>query len=264
MNELAAVNLMLFLGLIGMGFGWRGGMRKLHGFYDITPAIKMVFWGIILGSFLALAVDELIFLPSLVLAEGGGGGTGTWPGLIVVLLVSSVVSLLVMFILSRRAVRLNKSAPTTGWAFGLSIGAMVSVRLGYQTIRAASEHSPLLWMNILILVVLMPQLEATICCGQGSRGQRGERWLALFWAIISRFIGYMFLTAALLSPIWWIFIIPPMMLGRSRAEKRWMLDSLTPDAQRRYRRVVAQAESRNRIHDERQRRWRDLAMDESE
>mgnify|MGYP001333924330 FL=1 len=49
LNELAQVNLMLFVGLIGMGFGWRGGMRRLHGFYDIAPAIRLVLYGLVLG-----------------------------------------------------------------------------------------------------------------------------------------------------------------------------------------------------------------------
>ena len=84
---------MLFFGLLGMGLGWQGGMRRLHGFYDIQPAVRMILYGLILGSFLALAIDELIFLPSYVLAAEGGGGTGTWPGLLVSLIVANLTSL---------------------------------------------------------------------------------------------------------------------------------------------------------------------------
>ena len=69
---------MLLVGLLGMGLGWQGGMRRLHGFYDIQPAVRMMLYGLILGSFLALAIDELIFMPSLMLAIGGGGNLETW------------------------------------------------------------------------------------------------------------------------------------------------------------------------------------------
>ena len=257
LNELAQVNLMLFVGLIGMGFGWQGGMRRLHGFYDIVPAIRLVLYGLVLGSFLAYAIDELIFLPSFVLAVEGGGDYRSWPGLIITFFVANLASLMTMFLLSRRSVRLNKSAPTSGWAFGLMLGAMISVKLGFQIIRIESGFSIGLVATIAILIFYMPQFEATICCGQGSRGQRGERWLALFWATFWRFFGYMFIVVALISPIWWLFLIPPLMVGISRAEHKWMMDSLTPEAQRRYRRVIAQSAKRERLHQQRQRRWQD-------
>jgi hypothetical protein len=257
LNELAQVNLMLFVGLIGMGFGWRGGMRRLHGFYDIAPAIRLVLYGLVLGSFLAYAIDTFIFLPSFILARGGGGDYRSWPVLIITFFVANIASLVTMFLLSRRSVRLNKSAPTSGWAFGLMLGAMISVKLGFQIIRIESGFSIGLVATIAILIFYMPQFEATICCGQGSRGQRGERWLALFWATFWRFFGYMFIVVALISPIWWIFLIPPLMVGISRAEHKWMMDSLTPEAQRRYRRVIAQSAKRERLHQQRQRRWQD-------
>ena len=263
MNELTQVNLMLFFGLLGMGLGWQGGMRRLHGFYDIQPAVRMILYGLILGSFLALAIDELIFLPSYVLAAEGGGGTGTWPGLLVSLIVANLTSLVVMFLLTRRSVRLNKSAPTSGWALGLAMGSMVAVRLGFELLRI---HG-LTWtvgVSIAILVVFMPQMEAVISSGQGSRGQRGERWLALFWATFWRFFGTMFLVAALLAPIWWVFLIPPLLIGRGRADKKWLMDSLTPEAQRRYRRVVAQSSRRENVVEQRKRRWREASVGESE
>tara|TARA_B100000131_G_scaffold323090_1_gene379746 strand:- start:3528 stop:4319 length:792 start_codon:yes stop_codon:yes gene_type:complete len=262
-NELTQVNLMLFFGLLGMGLGWQGGMRRLHGFYDIQPAVRMILYGLILGSFLALAIDELIFLPSYVLAAEGGGGTGTWPGLLVSLIVANLTSLVVMFLLTRRSVRLNKSAPTSGWALGLAMGSMVAVRLGFELLRI---HG-LTWTvgaSIAILVVFMPQMEAVISSGQGSRGQRGERWLALFWATFWRFFGTMFLVAALLAPIWWVFLIPPLLIGRGRADKKWLMDSLTPEAQRRYRRVVAQSSRREKVVEQRKRRWREVSVGESE
>jgi hypothetical protein len=262
-NELAQVNLMLLVGLLGMGLGWQGGMRRLHGFYDIQPAVRMMLYGLILGSFLALAIDKLIFWPSWELANGGGGSLESWPGLLVSLFIANLSSLVVMFLLSRRSVRLNKSAPTTGWALGLMLGAMVAVRLGFELLRLHGLTVTVA-VSIAILVVFMPQMEAVICSGQGSRGQRGERWLSLFWATAWRFIGTMFLIAALLAPIWWIFLIPPLLIGRARAEKVWLFDSLTPEALRRYRRVLAQSGTRAEVFEKRQRRWQSTVSSESE
>ena len=40
----------IIVSLVGMSLGWRGVMTRYSGFYDLTTAWSMMFWGILIGG----------------------------------------------------------------------------------------------------------------------------------------------------------------------------------------------------------------------
>ena len=49
-SELWLSQVAIIVSLVGMSLGWRGVMTRYSGFYDLTTAWSMMFWGILVGG----------------------------------------------------------------------------------------------------------------------------------------------------------------------------------------------------------------------
>ena len=172
-----------------------------------------------------------------------------------VFLLSLAHSSLIMLMMTRKGIRQTLSAPTSGWGLGLGIGSMLAARLGYRALEWYDGFSFDGIIQLLALCTLLPLSEAVMTCGQAARTQRKERWLALFWSTVVRGLAWIFLVTAIISVWWWIFLLPPLLLGYSRAQNVWLPEALTPEAKRRLRRVMAQAKKRESAIERRKQRW---------
>mgnify|MGYP001269635322 FL=1 len=229
----------IVISLVGMSLGWRGVMTKYSGFYDLTTAWSMMFWGILVGGLYGSLGD--LFLLTVYIE----GKFLPYSNLIICLALSVAVHLF----LRRKKVRRTGSQPTTGWALGLAVGGMISLFLIFRLLQFYQNDIGIELIATIILVALIsPRAHALIFCRHGYGMLMGKRWSI----VIRTFFWTTLLLTALYSSFYfttiWIFIIPPVLLAEKRAHD-WVWAAVPRPARRRLRRIWSDA-SRAKTNEE--------------
>ena len=230
----------IVISLVGMSLGWRGVMTKYSGFYDLTTAWSMMFWGILVGGLYGSLGD--LFLLTVYIE----GKFLPYSNLIICLGISVAVHLF----LRRKKVRRTGSQPTTGWALGLAVGGMISLFLIFRLLQLYQDNIGIELVVTLILVALIsPRAHALIFCRHGYGMLMGKRWSI----VLRTFFWTTLLLTALYSTVYrmdvWIFIIPPVLLAEKRAHD-WVWAAVPRPARRRLRRIWSDASRAKAIEEE--------------
>lgn len=219
----------IVVSLVGMSLGWRGVMTRYSGFYDLTTAWSMMFWGILIGGLYASLGDSFLLILYI------EGYIPPFVNLIICLILAVVVHL----ILRTKKVRRTGSQPTTGWALGLSVGGMISLFIIYRLLESYDLGFQLV-MVIILVALISPRAHALIFCRHGYGMLQGRRWgIVLRTSILSALL----LTALYNSfdfPLIWIFIIPPVLLAE-KSSHDWVWAAVPNQARRRLRRIWSDA-----------------------
>ena len=221
----------IVISLVGMSLGWRGVMTKYSGFYDLTTAWSMMFWGILVGGLYGSLGD--LFLLTVYIE----GKFLPYSNLIICLGISVAVHLF----LRRKKVRRTGSQPTTGWALGLAVGGMISLFLIFRLLQVYQDNIGIeLVVTILLVALISPRAHALIFCRHGYGMLMGKRWSI----VLRTFFWTSLLLTALYSTVYrmdvWIFIIPPVLLAEKRAHD-WVWAAVPRPARRRLRRIWSDA-----------------------
>jgi hypothetical protein len=215
------------IGLIGVWIGWRGGMSKMVGFYDLPTATRLLLYGFFVGAVYQAAASSLVL--DLLWANIG------FP-LIEMLLLSLTLSLLTMFLLTREGVRQLNGQPTAGWTFGLGLGSMLVVLLIYRLISTRDAEIGFVtmgfgWVSLLfgaVLACVVPWSMAIIGSWQGWHALEGRRFKPAFKAMLLHSILLIIIAFGLTYPIA-LFILPAGIIwGQSKADKIWLPSGLSP------------------------------------
>tara|TARA_B110000014_G_C20027489_1_gene533429 strand:+ start:354 stop:1124 length:771 start_codon:yes stop_codon:yes gene_type:complete len=216
------------IGLLGVWIGWRGGMTKMHSFYDLPTATKLLLYGFFAGAVYQFICSTLV-LDVL--------WTGSSFPILSILIVSLTFSLLTMFLLTRASVRRLNGQPTAGWTFGLGTGAMLVVLLVYRLFSTDVNLGLLTtgfgWKSVLfglVLACLVPWAMAIIGSWQGWHALEGRRFKTAFKAMLLHSMLLVILAFGLTWP-------PPLLLipiyiawGQKQADTIWLRSGLTPKA----------------------------------
>ena len=221
----------IVISLVGMSLGWRGVMTKYSGFYDLTTAWSMMFWGILVGGLYGSLGD--LFLLTVYIE----GKFLPYSNLIICLGISVAVPLF----LRRKKVRRTGSQPTTGWALGLAVGGMISLFLIFRLLQVYQDNIGIeLVVTIILVALVSPRAHALIFCRHGYGMLMGKRWSI----VLRTFFWTSLLLTALYSTVYrmdvWIFIIPPVLLAEKRAHD-WVWAAVPRPARRRLRRIWSDA-----------------------
>ena len=221
----------IIISLVGMSLGWRGVMTKYSGFYDLTTAWSMMFWGILVGGLYGSLGD--LFLLTVYIE----GKFLPYSNLIICLGISVAVHLF----LRRKKVRRTGSQPTTGWALGLAVGGMISLFLIFRLLQVYQDNIGIeLIVTIILVALISPRAHALIFCRHGYGMLMGKRWSI----VLRTFFWTSLLLTALYSTVYrmviWIFIIPPVLLAEKRAHD-WVWAAVPRPARRRLRRIWSDA-----------------------
>ena len=224
-------------GLLGIWFGWRGGMRRMGGFYDTGPAMKLMMGGFFLGALIGYFQATFLIYPFLVdfglsLAAFG-----------VAIVLGFAVSLASMLGVTRQFVRSVRGQPTAGWAMGLGFGAMEVTRFGYVIFALPEGYGLVNGFGIPSLLVLallglfLPWTEALICSWQGWNALNGYRFKPALQAAFARALLYCALVYGLyFTPM--LFILPAIVIGLQRkADGEWLPSGLTPALRQEWNRI---------------------------
>ena len=214
-----------------MSLGWRGVMTKYSGFYDLTTAWSMMFWGILVGGLYGSLGD--LFLLTVYIE----GKFLPYSNLIICLGISVAVHLF----LRRKRVRRTGSQPTTGWALGLAVGGMISLFLIFRLLQVYQDNIGIeLVVTIILVALISPRAHALIFCRHGYGMLMGKRWSI----VLRTFFWTSLLLTALYTTVYrmdvWIFIIPPVLLAEKRAHD-WVWAAVPRPARRRLRRIWSDA-----------------------
>ena len=221
----------IVISLVGMSLGWRGVMTKYSGFYDLTTAWSMMFWGILVGGLYGSLGD--LFLLTVYIE----GKFLPYSNLIICLGISVAVHLF----LRRKKVRRTGSQPTTGWALGLAVGGMISLFLIFRLLQVYQDNIGIeLVVTIILVALISPRAHALIFCRHGYGMLMGKRWSI----VLRTFFWTTLLLTALYTSVKrmdvWIFIIPPVLLAEKRAHD-WVWAAVPRPARRRLRRIWSDA-----------------------
>ncbi|MBO58003.1 MAG: hypothetical protein CMA77_03290 [Euryarchaeota archaeon] len=238
------VQILLAIGLIGVYAGWRGGMQRMAGFYDMPNATKHLAFGLVLGAFSGILIDGL-FIEWV--AELGAVPIESI-GLMVFL--GLLQALVFHFLLTREGVRLLRAPPTSGWTMGLGMGA---IQASYLMIRMADPNWPgfvsgfnmnMIMVGILI-TICMPALEAILGSWQGSAVVE-KKPLSVLWqaGLFRSFILIVVLLGITSQPILLIILPPAVLYGFSIAEEKWLPSALIPSVRQEYQRTLRKATKR--------------------
>ena len=230
----------IVISLVGMSLGWRGVMTKYSGFYDLTTAWSMMFWGILVGGLYGSLGD--LFLLTVYIE----GKFLPYSNLIICLGISVAVHLF----LRRKKVRRTGSQPTTGWALGLAVGGMISLFLIFRLLQLYQDNIGIeLVVTIILVALISPRAHALIFCRHGYGMLMGKRWSI----VLRTFFWTTLLLTALYSTVYrmdvWIFIIPPVLLAEKRAHD-WVWAAVPRPARRRLRRIWSDASRAKAIEEE--------------
>ena len=221
----------IVISLVGMSLGWRGVMTKYSGFYDLTTAWSMMFWGILVGGLYGSLGDSFLLTTYL------AGGVPHFTNLIICLGLSVAVHLF----LRRKKVRRTGSQPTTGWALGLAVGGMISLFLIFRLLEKYQDNIGIEVVAIIALVALVsPRAHALIFCRHGYGMLMGKRWSIVLRTFFWTSLLLTSLYNSVDSPFIWIFIIPPVLLAEKRAHD-WVWAAVPRPARRRLRRIWSDA-----------------------
>lgn len=235
-SDLILFQVASIVALVGMGLGWRGVMTKYAGFYDLTTAWSMMFWGILLGGFYGKLADEFILKPYYV-------GNFAFTNIILFLALAVAVHL----ILRRTRVRRTGSQPTTGWALGLSVGGMVAMYSIYRVMET-EVLTILSVLTIALIALISPHAHALVFCRHGYDMLQEKRWRATIKTFVFLTLLHLSLIAAMTDIKTWIFILPPLLLAEKSAHN-WVWAAVPRPARRRLRRIWSDA-SRNNSNEE--------------
>jgi len=235
-------------GLIGWAIGWRGGMIRMRGFYDMPSATRNLMFGFVFGALVAYGLELVMYRPAynLAITEGLFPADIIFTGFLVGMFTSTISH----FLLTRESIKSTISHTTSGWALGLGVGSMIVVRLGYYKFEQSYDFDTI--VTVCLMAVSIPWVEALIFCWHGSRIQVTKIWSSIILSAISHTLVYFVLVYAMLQPqpLTWAFFAVIIMLGQRVANERWIPMALTQDARRRYRRVLASESRRKDILDE--------------
>ena len=206
-------------------------MTKYSGFYDLTTAWSMMFWGILVGGLYGSLGD--LFLLTVYIE----GKFLPYSNLIICLGISVAVHLF----LRRKRVRRTGSQPTTGWALGLAVGGMISLFLIFRLLQVYQDNIGIeLVVTIILVALISPRAHALIFCRHGYGMLMGKRWSI----VLRTFFWTSLLLTALYTTVYrmdvWIFIIPPVLLAEKRAHD-WVWAAVPRPARRRLRRIWSDA-----------------------
>lgn len=220
------INVAMAIGLLGVYVGWRGGMRRMVGFYDMPAATRLLLFGFFFGALYQVAAIELVMRPLW---------TGHLPPVVPALLVGVAISLATMFLLTRESVRRLNGQPTAGWAFGLGLGAMMVGRLLIEMIAFPEGLGN--WIRgftpeVLILgaglAVLVPWTEAILCSWQGWHALHGSRFLPLVKAGLIRSMLFFVLAFGVVYPFALLLLPAFVLWGQRQADAVWLPSGLSP------------------------------------
>ena len=217
------------IGIIGVWIGWRGGMSKMVGFYDLPTATRLLLYGFFAGAIYQTLCSILVLDPLWL-------GTPFIPTLFSALLLSLTLSLLTMFMLTREGVRRLKGQPTAGWTFGLSIGSMLVVRLIYRLFEATSEGVGFIvsgfgWQSLLfgfLLAAIVPWSIAIISSWQGWHALEGRRFKPAFKAMLLHTMLLVIIAFGVVWPFTLLMLPPAIMWGQKQADTVWLQAGLSP------------------------------------
>lgn len=234
-SEVVLSQIAIILPLVGMSFGWKGVMTKYAGFYDTQTAWNQVFWGLLLGAMYGLLASSFILEPALAGAYNGIEGEFNIFNVVIIVL---LVSIGAHFMLIRKKVRHHHSQPTSGWALGLSLGAMVAMFFVARMFLEAGLTSAS-FLNAVVFCTVSPRAEALITCYHGHLMLQGRRWGAVIRTMAWRMVLIVLLVSAIDFYYTWLFILPFLFLFQSNANS-WIWDSIPKESRRRLRRIWAQ------------------------
>ncbi len=215
------------LGLIGVWIGWRGGMSKMVGFYDLPTATRLLLYGFFTGAVYQAAASGMV-LDSL--------WTGVAFPLLPLLLLSLLLSLLTMFMLTRESVRRLNGQPTAGWTFGLGIGSMLVVLLIYRLFSTKDEQIGFITTGFglpsiffaLILTSIVPWTMAIIGSWQGWHALEGRRFKPAFKAMLLHSMLLVTVAFGMTVPIA-LCVLPAVIIwGQGTADRIWLPSGLSP------------------------------------
>ena len=236
MSDQFVVFLAFTCGLIGMGLGWKWGLTNVAGFFDSASAVKYLMFGFILGTIYAFLSDELILRDYLLFIRGEK--QLVIMNYIASILISISTSLGVMLLMTRKSIIATKSGPTSGWTLGLGIGAMFSSRYSYLSLTYYGVNIESV-LQMMLFVIMLPLFEGAICCYQGYLSTNGQRSKSTIIASLGRLFFLMVIPAIFSLLIWWVLLLPIIMILYRKSVIEWIPESLTQDAKRRYRRIMA-------------------------
>ena len=215
------------IGLIGVWIGWRGGMSKMVGFYDLPTATRLLLYGFFVGAVYQAASSSLVLDPLW---------TNLGFPLLELLLLSLCLSLLTMFLLTREGVRQLNGQPTAGWTFGLGLGSMLVVLLIYRLISTTYAGVgfivtgfgiPTLFFGV-VLAALVPWSMAIIGSWQGWNALEGRRFKPAFKAMLLHSMLLVIIAFGLTYPITLLILPASIIWGQSTADRIWLPSGLSP------------------------------------
>ena len=214
------------IGLIGVWIGWRGGMTKMVGFYDLPTASRLLLYGFFVGALYQFLASNMVLDP-------------LWAGdafIVGLFLIPLLLSLLTMFLLTREGVRRLNGQPTAGWTFGLGTGSMLVVLLQYRIITTLDSDigfwiTGFDWQSIifgLVLAAIVPWSMAIICSWQGWNALEGSRFKPAFKAMVLHAMLLVIIAFGLTWPIA-LLVLPAFILwGQNQADTVWLPSGLSP------------------------------------
>ncbi|MBJ03788.1 MAG: hypothetical protein CMB65_03740 [Euryarchaeota archaeon] len=222
------------IGILGVWIGWRGGMSKMIGFYDLPTATRLLLYGFFGGALYQFFASSMVLDPIW---------TGTGLPIIEGLLLTLSFSLLTMFLLTRQGVRQLNGQPTAGWTFGLGAGSMLVVLLIYRLITTTGAGFltsgfgfPSLFFGI-VLATIVPWSMALIASWQGWNALEGRRFKPAFKAMMLH-TTLLFTLAIGLNYPWFLPIIPALIFfGQKRADEVWLISGLSPRMKQEWNRL---------------------------
>lgn len=238
------VQVLIALGTIGVYVGWRGGMQRMAGFYDMPSATKHLAWGIVLGAISGLLIDGLFIS---VTAEAGAVLIETL-GLMIFLGLAQ--SLAFHYLLTRKPVRLLRAPPTSGWTLGLGMGAL---QASYLMIRMADPNwigfvSGFNWQMIAVgvwITLTLPAIEGALGSWQGA-AVTDKKPLTVMWQT-GMFRGFLLIIVLLgitAQPVLLVTLPIIAHYGFTTAEEKWLPSSLIPSVRQEYDRTIRLAKTR--------------------
>ena len=213
------------IGIVGVWIGWRGGMSKMIGFYDLPTATRLLLYGFFSGALYQFLSSSLVLDPIW---------SGTGLPIVESLLLTFSFSLLTMFLLTRQSVRVLNGQPTAGWTFGLGAGSMLVVLLIYRLITTTGAGfltsgfgAPSMLFGLL-LAAIVPWSMAIIASWQGWNALEGRRFKPAIKAMMLH-TTLLFTLAIGLNYPWILPAIPALIfIGQKRADEVWFVSGLSP------------------------------------
>ncbi len=222
------------IGIVGVWIGWRGGMSRMIGFYDLPTATRLLLYGFFVGALYQ-------FLAASIVLDPIWAGTGL--PIVEGFLLSLSFSLLTMFLLTRQGVRQLNGQPTAGWTFGLGVGSMLVVLLIYRLVTTTGAGFltsgfgiPSLFFGV-VLATIVPWSMALIASWQGWNALEGRRFKPAFKAMLLH-MTLLFTLAVGLNYPWLLPIIPALIfIGQKRADEVWLISGLSPRMKQEWNRL---------------------------